>query len=88
MAKLGLLWIGIAISLVGAAGFMYAAIKFSHLAATKGPVFSEADVPPLSDNAKRFIPLEAGTAAMITLGIGVAAIGFSDKFKRKIDKQT
>jgi hypothetical protein len=83
MAKSVLLWLGIAISLVGAAGFMYSAIKFSHFAASNGPVFSESDVPPLSGNAKRYIPLEAGTGVMIAVGIFIAAIGYSEKFKMK-----
>jgi hypothetical protein len=72
-----LLWIGVAIAVAGAVGFMYGAYKFQDLAASKGPVFSEADVPKIPDSAKAFVPLEAGTGAMIVVGIGIAAFGHS-----------
>jgi hypothetical protein len=77
MAKSPLLWIGVAIAVAGTVGFMYGAYKFQELAASKVPVFSEADVPKIPDSAMAFVPLEAVSGAMIAVGIAIAAYGQS-----------
>ena len=77
-------WLGLILIGLGVGGLVYAMPQFSKAVASKGPVFSEADVPHIPDNTKAFyIPLEAASAALIAIEIAIAALGHSDTFAKK-----
>jgi len=77
-------WVGLILIGLGVGGLVYAMPQFSKAVASKGPVFSEADVPHIPASVKAFyIPLEAASAALIAIGIATAALGHSDTFAKK-----
>jgi hypothetical protein len=79
-------WIGLIVVGVGVGGLVYTMPRFSNSVASKGPVFSEADVPHISDSARAYIPLEAASAALIAIGVAIAALGHADTFSKSSRK--
>jgi hypothetical protein len=70
-------WIGFFVIGLGLAGLVYTMQIVSKAAASKGLVYKE-DVPKYPDNMKVYIPMEAASAAIMTIGIVIAALGHAD----------
>jgi hypothetical protein len=67
--------IGAAITVLGLAGLFYTMPMVSNAMASKGPVFTEADVPKLPDSIIVYIPVEIGSAGAVIAGISFMAVG-------------
>jgi hypothetical protein len=70
--------IGAAITILGVVGLFYMMPMVSNAAASKGPVFTEADVPKFPDNMKVYIPIEIGAAGAVIVGISFMAVGLGE----------
>ena len=78
--------IGAAITILGLVGLFYTMPMVSNAAASKGPVFTEADVPKLPDNMKAYIPVEIGAAGAIIVGISLMAVGLGESLPSPPDE--
>jgi hypothetical protein len=74
--------IGAIITAVGLARLFYTMPITSNAAASKGPVFSEEEVPKYPDAMKAFIPIEMGAAVALIAGISVMSVGLADAHHR------
>lgn len=76
-AKLG---IGVALVAAGLAGLVYTMPIISNELSSEGPVYREADVPAYSSSMTPFIAVEITSAAVLTGGIVLCALGYTDRF--------
>ncbi len=70
--------IGAVITSLGLAGLFYTMPMVSNAAASKGPIFKEADVPKFPDALKVYIPLEVGAATSLIVGISFMGVGLGE----------
>jgi hypothetical protein len=81
-------WIGLSILMLGLSGLVYSLLTFSHAVASHGPVYKEADVPPIPESMKPYIALELASAGIMTAGVVIMALGHYDTFNKEVDNRS
>jgi hypothetical protein len=76
-AKLGM---GAALVAVGLAGLVYTMPIISDDLSSKKPVYREADVPAYSSSLVPYTAVEIASAAVMTGGIVLCAMGYTERF--------
>jgi hypothetical protein len=79
--------IGAAITFFGLIVLAYTLPIISNAAASKGPVFNEADVPKYPDGARTYILIAIGGVGLLIGGISFMAVGLNESISMPVTIQ-